>query len=99
MMIRADRYLFVQLFVGILLSVVDASVFCFGLFSPALLGAPFNFSTSDLNVVSTAGTIMSYFSLPIGALYDKTSPRVTLIVGALISASGWLLMVLVFEHP
>jgi predicted MFS family arabinose efflux permease len=96
---RGDRYLFAQLFVGILLSVVDASVFCFGLFSGLLSLPPFNFSTSDVNVVSTAGTIMSYFSLPIGVLYDRTSPRVTLIVGATISCLGWLLMLAVFNKP
>lgn len=99
MMIRPDRYLFIQLFVGILLSVVDASVFCFGLFSGNFSSPPFNFSTSDVNVISTAGTIMSYFSLPIGVLYDRTSPRMTLVVGAIISGAGWALMILVFERP
>jgi MFS family permease len=94
---RADMYLFLQLFVGIFVAIADGTVFSFGLISPALNHQPFNFTTREVNTVSTVGVIASYFSIPTGLLYDRTSPRVTLLGGAAINIVGWMLMYLAFS--
>ena len=94
---RPDTYLFFQLFVSIFVAIANGSIFCFSLFSPALQRPPFSFSTRDTNVVSTVGVITSYFSLPTGQIYDRTSPRVTLALGTTINIVGWLLMFGIFS--
>jgi hypothetical protein len=94
---RPDRYLFLQLAVSILVAIANGSIFCFGLISPSLAKAPFHFSTREINTVSTVGVVLSYCSVPTGQLYDRTTPRTTLLAGTVINIVGWTLMYLVFS--
>lgn len=90
-----QRY-FVQLFVSILVSVSNGAIFCFGIFSPFMKEGGFSLSQTDVNIISTCGVVLSYFSLPTGYLYDTYGPRVTLFIGAALNFVGWLGMAVIF---
>ncbi|RNF22993.1 hypothetical protein TcG_01920 [Trypanosoma cruzi] len=94
----AERRWFLQFFVSILICLNNGACFCFGIFSPYMKQKPFMYSQSDINLVSTVGVILSYFSLPTGFLYDHKGPKVILFIGTLLGFLGWLGMFLMFVN-
>ncbi|CUM57965.1 nodulin-like protein, putative [Bodo saltans] len=91
-----DRRYFLQLFISVLVSVGNGSIFCFGIFSPYMKQPAFSMSQTQINIVSTTGVVLSYFSLPTGFLFDRFGPKVTLLIGALLNLIGWLGMFTIF---
>jgi hypothetical protein len=91
-----DKRYFLQLFVSVLVSVGNGSIFCFGIFSPYMKQPAFSMSQTQINIVSTTGVVLSYFSLPTGFLFDRFGPKVTLLIGALLNLIGWLGMFTIF---
>lgn len=92
-----ERRWFFQFFVGILMCVNNGACFCFGLFSPYMKMGGFQYTQSQINLVSTVGVLLSYFSLPTGFLYDHKGPQATLLVGTILNASGWFGLYFVFK--
>ncbi|KEG13828.1 hypothetical protein DQ04_00761080 [Trypanosoma grayi] len=97
-----ERRWFFQFFVSILICLNNGACFCFSIFSPFMKKGAFKYNQSQVNVVSTMGVILSYFSLPTGYLYDFKGPMPTLLVGTILNMIGWLGMFLMFfdmERP
>lgn len=97
-----EKAWFFQFFIGILLCVNNGACFCFGIFSPFMKRQGFHYSQSQVNIVSTVGVLLSYFSMPTGFLYDLKGPRATLLVGTTLNVTGWAGMYLIFkdmDHP
>jgi MFS family permease len=93
---RGDVKLFVQLFVSIGVAIANGCIFTFALLTPTLHGPAFRFTAQDITVVSTVGVVASYCSLPTGYIFDRWGPRVTLLVGAGVNFTGWIVLYLIF---
>jgi hypothetical protein len=96
--VRPDKWLFAQLCVSVWISICNGAIFIFGLMSPFLKEAPFNYDQRSVAIVSTVGAIASYLSLPTGYLFDSFGPRPTLLVGGLVSVVGWLSLYFTFRY-
>lgn len=100
--VTLERRWFIQFCVGILVATANGACFTFGIFSPYLKMGSFRYTQSELNLVSTVGVVLSYFSLPTGFLYDNYGPRVVLLVGSVLNFVGWIGMYVIFydmQHP
>ncbi|ESL05195.1 hypothetical protein TRSC58_07175 [Trypanosoma rangeli SC58] len=58
----------------------------------------FNYTQSEINIVSTVGVVLSYVSLPTGFLYDHKGPMLTLLVGTVLNVLGWFGMFVLFVN-
>jgi len=69
------------------------AAYAFGVYS-ATLAQVFKWTDADLASVSSLSDIGLYISLPGGFVYDRFGPMVTLIVGAVFTAAGYVLIYL-----
>lgn len=87
--IQLDRQYLLQLSVGVWICISIGADFCFGIFSPYLHHPPFDFTQSQVNAIATAGAMATFFTPPVGFVFDRFGPSVTLAVGAALNLVGW----------
>lgn len=90
------RYL-LQISIGVWISISNGAIFCFGIFSPYLKQAPFNFTQSQVNAIATAGAMASFVTPPVGYLFDHYGPSITLAAGAALNLVGWAGLFYIFN--
>ncbi|KPA77119.1 putative mitochondrial hypothetical protein [Leptomonas pyrrhocoris] len=97
-----EKAWFCQFCIGILICVNNGACFTFGIFSPYMKRGAFRYTQSQIDVVSTVGVLLSYFSMPTGFLFDRRGPAATLLAGTILNVTGWVGMYFIFkdmEHP
>lgn len=91
-----EKAWFCQFCIGILICINNGACFCFGIFAPYLVVLD-GYNGVRLNILSTIGVLLSYFSLPTGFLYDRKGPTATLLAGTVLNATGWAGMYYIFN--
>jgi len=93
-----ERWRFFLLVLGIWTSASYGAVLAFSLLIPTLRGERCQFSTHSITLVSSLSqTIFGLVSLPVGFLYDKFGPAVTIAISVFPQVLGWSLQAAAFH--